>query len=58
MACIETAGNKWGILLGLWKNPKEDVEGASSGKMVYGQTLTIPGEIIQTNPQVPVSQHL
>ena len=58
MACIETAGNKWGILLGLRKNPKEDVEGASSGKMVYGQTLTIPGEIIQTNPQVPVSQHL
>ena len=46
------------ILLGLRITPKEDLDGVSPAEMVYGQPLTIPGDVIQTGPQEQVSQHL
>ena len=63
MARVEAAGSDWlnqlpWILLGLRITPKEDLDGASPAEMVYGQTLTIPGDMIQTGPQEQVSQHL
>ena len=62
-ARVEAAGKDWvnqlpWILLGLRVTPKEDLEGVSPAEMVYGQPLTIPGDIIQTGPQEQVGQHL
>ena len=62
MARVEAAGSDWvnqlpWILLGLRITPKEDLDGASPAEMVYGQPLTIPGDMIQTGPQEQVSQH-
>ena len=45
------------IMLGLRTAPKEDLE-ASAAEMVYGSTLTVPGDLLQTSSDVPVSQHL
>ena len=62
-ARVEAAGKDWlnqlpWILLGLRITPKEDLDGVSPAEMVYGQPLTIPGDVIQTGPQEQVSQHL
>ena len=63
IARIEAAGSNWvdqlpWILLGLRITPKEDLDGASPAEMVYGQPLTIPGDMIQTGPPQQVNQHL
>ena len=63
MARVEAAGSNWvdqlpWILLGLRITPKEDLDGASPAEMVYGQPLTIPGDMIQTGPPQQVNQHL
>ena len=62
-ARVEAAGSDWvnqlpWILLGLRITPKEDLDGASPAEMVYGQPLTIPGDMIQTGPREQVGQHL
>jgi cleavage and polyadenylation specificity factor subunit 1 len=62
-ARVEAAGKDWlnqlpWILLGLRITPKEDLDGVSPAEMVYGQPLTVPGDVIQTGPQEQVSQHL
>ena len=65
MASVEAANSNWvdqlpWIMLGLTVTVKEDL-GASSAEMVYGQTLVVPGDLIQTDtssPQIPASMHL
>ena len=45
------------ILLGIRSTPKEDI-GASPAEMVYGSTLTVPGDFLPHSEALPVSSHL
>ena len=46
------------VLLGLRTAPKEDLD-ASPAELVYGSTLTVPGDFVPDSaPQAPVQEHL
>ena len=45
------------ILLGIRSTPKEDI-GASPAEMVYGSTLTVPGDFLPNSTEVPIPNHL
>ena len=45
------------VMLGLRTAPKEDLD-ASPAELVYGSTLTVPGNFIQRSLQVKVDEHL
>ena len=63
MARIEAAESNWvdqlpWIMLGLRVAVKDDL-GASAAEMVYGETLAVLGDVIQTDgPQEPTNLHL
>ena len=45
------------VMLGLRTTPKEDLN-ASPADLVYGSTLTVPGDFIPETMQRPISEHL